>query len=353
MAKDYYSILGVSKNASQEEIKQAYKKLAKKFHPDINKEHDAAEKFKEINEAASVLGDEKKRQHYDQFGSAEPNFSSDYGDFSGFSGNFDDLFDSLFSGFGFGNGRRQQERGHDLIIDLEISFEESVKGKTKTIEVKTLVRCEECNGKGGFKASKCSECNGKGVVRSARQTAFGVFASTHPCSSCEGKGEVFEDVCGKCDGEGRIKANREIEVKIPAGIEDGMRLRVPGGGEVGERSSRAGDLYVNISVKSHPEFKREDNDIILEKNIPFGLAVMGGEIEVPTIDSKVELKIPAGTQSGTVFRLRGKGTTNLQSGIVGDQLVKIGIDVPKKITKKQEEALREFSGHEKKKKGWF
>ena len=354
MAKDYYEILGVSKGASQEEVKQAYKKLAKKFHPDINKDKDASDKFKEINEAASVLGDEKKRQHYDQFGTADAsNFSSNYEDMSGFSGNMDDLFDNLFSGFGFGGRRQQQERGHDLIIDLEIDFEEAVKGKTKTIEVKTLVQCSECSGKGGFHPSVCKECNGKGVVRSARQTAFGVFASTHPCEECEGIGQTFEEICGKCDGEGRIKATREIEVKIPAGIDDGMRLRVPGGGEVGERSSRTGDLYVNISVKPHADFRREDNDIILEKNIPFGLAVFGGEIDVTTIDSKVELKIPAGTQSGTVFRLRGKGTTNLQSGIVGDQLVKIGIEVPKKLSKKQEEALKEFSGLDKKKKGWF
>lgn len=343
---DYYGVLGVSKDASQEEIKKAYKKLAKQYHPDLNKTAEAQDKFKEINEAASVLGDPKKREHYDRFGTAEaPNFSGE--EFANFGWNFDDIFDTFFSGFG---RRSRTRRGHDLLIDLTLSLEEVAKGVKKTVDVDTLVTCKKCGGKGGFGVSSCSACNGKGLLRQTRQTPFGIFQTQSPCPDCHGRGELVKDVCTDCEGDGRVKDTREIEVSVPAGIEDGMRLRVPGAGEAGSRNSGAGDLFVNVHVKPHSLFTRDGSDLLLDFDVPFGIACLGGKVDVPTLEGDVELKIPAHTQSGTVFKLRGKGVPTLRGGIVGDELVRIGVEVPKKLSKSQKEALGEFGAQ---KKGWF
>lgn len=354
MAKDYYKILGVEKNASQEDIKKAYKRLAKQYHPDVNKNADASEKFKEVNEAASVLGNEQKRQQYDQFGTAGPQ------DFSGFDfrdfGNVDDIFDNLFAGFGFGGGRRHggQQRGHDLSTEITVSLKDVVAGVAKKIPVDRKVSCEECKGTGAKSGGKitCETCNGQGVVRQARQTMFGVFATTTTCRKCSGAGETVKDPCKKCHGEGRVEEEREIEIRIPAGVESGMRLRISGEGEAGVRGAPAGDLYVSVVVEDDERFARDGQDLSLEIPIGFSLACLGGEIEIPTLEEPVTLKIPAGTQGGTVFRLKNHGLPSVHGGGRGSLFVKTQIEVPKKLTKKQTEALKEFE-NDTKKKGWF
>jgi molecular chaperone DnaJ len=359
MAKDYYKTLGVEKNATVEDIKKAYKTLAKKYHPDLNKNPEATEKFKEINEAAAVLGDPQKRQQYDQFGSADFNGQGfggfDYRDFQG--ANFEDLFENLFSGFGFGGARRRgPARGHDLLYDLDITLEEAAKGLTKTIEITKQAVCDECDGSGAASESgisKCDECNGTGAVKHTRRTPFGYFATTSACKNCEGTGEVIEDPCKVCRGEGRVEVTKEIEVTIPAGVDDGMRLRVGGEGEAGERGAETGDLYVLVHVAPHKIFKRENDDLFIDVPLPFSIAALGGEIEVPTLDGPETLKISPGTQPGEVIRLKSRGMPNVRGYGTGSLNVKIIVKVPEKLTKRQAELLREFESEGKKKKGMF
>lgn len=364
MGKDYYKILGVEKGATKEEIKKAYKKMAKKYHPDLNKEKDAQEKFKEINEAASILGDDQKRQQYDQFGSdtfkqggGQGGFGGAGGfDFSGFGqgGGFEDIFDAFFGGGG--RATRREQRGSNLRFDMEISLEDAAFGTSKKIKVKKRNICDACNGTGGD-TETCRDCHGTGYVRTVKRTPFGAFQSTGPCGTCGGSGKIIVTACKKCGGDGYIEGDKEIKVDIPKGIEDGMRLRVENEGDAGERGQQPGDLFIYIHIRKHDFFERNGNDVDVEIPISYMQAVFGDSIEVPTLGGKAKLKIPAGTQSGTVFRMAGKGIPYLRGFGTGDQNVLVTVDVPKKLNKKQKEALEKYGklmgDHAKPQKGFF
>lgn len=359
MSKDYYKILGVEKSASKEEIKKAYKQLAKKYHPDLNKGDDgSSEKFKEINEAASVLGDDNKREQYDQFGTTAESFggrggfdfgSFDFSDFMGGSFDFGDIFDQFFGGgstgiFG-GRRRRSPSRGSDLRYDMEITLEDAAFGTTKNIVIPRMEKCERCDGTGAQAKSdiiNCETCHGTGVEKRTQRTPFGLFQSTTTCSKCGGEGRIVKDPCPVCDGEGRVKKTRKIEIKIPAGAETGTKLRITGEGEAGEKGAAAGDLYVVLYVQEHDVFERDGNDLFIEVPVSFVTAALGGEIDVKTLKGNAKLKIPSGTQSNTVFRMRGKGLPSLRGYSTGDQNVKVIIEVPKKLSTRQKELLKEF-----------
>jgi molecular chaperone DnaJ len=359
MAKDYYKTLGVDKNATKEEIKRAYKRLAKKYHPDLNKDNpDAEPKFKEINEAASVLADDEKRSQYDQFGTTAENFGGHgFGGFnfddlmgnifeSGFD--FDSIFDSFFGGSNiFGRRRKGRERGADLRYDLEITLEEAAEGAEKTITIPRLERCPDCHGKGGEGEEECPDCHGSGVLRRTQRTPFGLFSTQTTCRKCHGEGSIISKKCQKCHGEGRVEKTRKLEIKIPAGSETGTNLRVMGEGEAGQKGAAAGNLYVIIHVKPHKIFEREGNDLYVEVLLSFTTAALGGQIEVPTLKGKAALKIPPGTQTGTIFRMRGKGMPSLHGDGNGDQNVRVRIITPKKLSKKQKELLSQFEKTEK------
>ena len=359
--KDYYKVLGVSRNATKDEIKAAYKKLAKQYHPDLNKDKDAAEKFKEINEAAAVLADDSKKSQYDQFGTAGEQFQGggfsgfDFSDFMSETSGFD--FDSIFENFFGGSQRaRRRQRGSDLRYDLEIELEDSAFGATKTISVPRLEECGRCNGTGAESKSEiitCDECNSRGVTTRTQRTPFGLFSTTTTCRKCRGQGKYIKKECPECDGKGVIKKTRKIEIKIPAGATDGTNLRVQGEGEAGEKGTSPGDLYIVIHVKPHKIFIREGNDIYLKAHVPFTTAALGSSIEVPTLNGKASLKIPEGTQSNTIFRMKGLGVPDLHSHHVGDEKVEVIISVPEKLTKKQKQLLEEFEKESKSKKGLF
>lgn len=356
--KDYYKTLGVSKSATKEEIKKAYKKLAMQFHPDRapeEKKKEYEEKFKEINEAASVLGDDKKRQQYDQYGSSA--FSGSAG-FEGFDfsdimsqfrsgafggGGFDDLFEQIFSGGGRSSRGR---RGADLLYETEISLEDAYHGTTKSISLNKLEYCKECSGRGAQNFEQCHHCHGSGYLKRTQRTPFGIFQQTGPCGSCGGRGELPQDTCKSCTGEGVVRRKKEIEVKIPAGIQQGMRLRVPKEGEIGQNNGPAGDLYVQILFKKHDFFTREGNDLHLAIPVSFTQAALGDEIEIPTLEGKNKnesLKIPPGTQPETELKLRGKGFPDVHGHGRGDLVVKVQVQVPTKLSKKQVELLKQFN----------
>jgi len=350
MPKDYYGILGVGKNATKEEIKRAYKGLAKRYHPDLNKASDASEKFKEINEAASVLGDDKKRAQYDQYGTSEDvNFGGfDYKDFS--SSDFD--FDEIFGQFFGGRAESRQRRGSDLRYDLEITLEEAAKGITKTINVARHEKCAKCNGSGAESSSdikKCPECRGTGYARMTQRTPFGIFSTTATCPKCRGSGSQILKTCSECRGRRIVERTRRIEVKIPAGVDTGNQLRIAGEGEAAEHGI-AGNLYVVIHVKPHEKFRREESDIYIDIPVSFATAALGGEVDVPTLDGTAVMKIPAGTKSGAVFRMKGKGIPHLHGHGAGSENVSIVIDVPSKLTKRQKELLEEFEKEGKSKR---
>jgi molecular chaperone DnaJ len=352
MAKrDYYEILGVSKNATKEEIKKAYRKLSKKYHPDINKEPDAAEKFKEIKEAYEVLSDDQKRAHYDQFGHADPNqgfggFRSDDFDFGGFGGfgGFDDIFSTFFGG-----GRRRDPNapraGADLQYTMTLTFEEAAFGKETDIEIPREETCNTCHGTGakpGTKKETCSYCHGTGQISTEQSTPFGRIVNRRTCPYCGGTGQYIKERCTTCGGTGRVKRRKKIHVKIPAGIDDGQQLRVAGQGEPGINGGPPGDLYIVFHVEPHEFFERDGDDIYCEIPLTFAQAALGDEIEVPTLHGKVKLKIPAGTQTGTKFRLKGKGVPNVRGYGYGDQHVIVRVVTPTKLTEKQKQLLREF-----------
>tara|TARA_Y100000310_G_scaffold341089_1_gene439091 strand:- start:25712 stop:26821 length:1110 start_codon:yes stop_codon:yes gene_type:complete len=365
MAKDYYKTLGVEKNATKEEIKKAYKKMAKEYHPDLNKDKGSAEKFKEINEAAAVLADDEKRTKYDQFGTTADQFGNgfqgfDFSDFmSGTGGGFD--FDSIFEGFfggrnPFGSRKHGPRRGSDLRYDLEITLNEAATGITKQIVVPRLEQCTKCHGSGAESESdivSCPDCNGSGMQRRTQRTPFGIFATTATCGKCRGQGKYIKKECQICDGTGVVKKTRKLEIKVPAGAEEGTNLRVTGEGEAGEKGAPTGDLYVVIYVKEHEVFERQGDDIYIKIPIPFTIASLGGEIEVPTLNEKAKLKIPAGTQNNTIFRMKGKGIPYLHGSGQGNENVEVVIEVLGKLSKKQKEILKEFDKESKKKKGFF
>ncbi|WP_342474902.1 molecular chaperone DnaJ [Weizmannia sp. FSL K6-0777] len=350
--RDYYEVLGVAKDASKDEIKKAYRKLSKKYHPDINKAPDAAEKFKEIQEAYEVLSDDQKRAQYDQFGHAGPNQGFGGGNgFGGFSSSdFDSFgFEDIFSTF-FGGGRRNDpnapRQGADLQYTMTLEFEEAVFGKETDIRIPREETCDTCHGTGakpGTHPKECPHCHGTGQLNTEQSTPFGRIVNRRVCHYCGGTGKIITDKCKTCGGTGRVKKRRKIHVKIPAGIDDGQQLRVAGQGEPGINGGPAGDLYIIFHVRPHELFERDGDDIYCEIPIAFTQAALGDEIEVPTLHGKVKLKIPAGTQSGTKFRLRGKGVPNVHGHGTGDQHVIARIVTPRKLTERQKQLLREFA----------
>lgn len=348
MAKrDYYEILGVAKNASQAELKKAYRSLAMKHHPDRNPgDAKAEESFKEAKEAYEVLSDEQKRAAYDQFGHAGVGGAAGggAGGFGGAGGNFSDvfgdIFGDIFGGRGGGGGSRVH-RGADLRYNLDINLEEAVAGTTVKIKVPTLVSCSTCNGTGAKKGSKpvtCSTCAGNGQVRIQQ----GFFSIQQTCPQCRGSGQIISDPCNTCHGEGRVRDHKTLSAKIPAGVDTGDRIRLSGEGEAGENGGPAGDLYIQINVREHPIFAREDSHLYCEVPVSFVTAALGGELEVPTLDGRAKLRIPPETQSGKVFRLKGKGVKPVRGGVQGDLLCKVNVETPVNLTSRQKELLAEF-----------
>ncbi len=343
MAKDYYETLGVGKSASAEEIKKAYKTLAKKYHPDLNKEKSSTEKFKEINEAYATRGDDAKRSNYDRFGTSD-NFQGFQGQGQGYEDvNFDSIFEEFFGGSMFGNSRSRKRRGADLQYEMELSFEEAAFGAKKETELTRLQNCEACNGTGAEneEMTACPSCNGRGRKKNTIRTPFGIVSQTATCSSCGGTGQTAAEQCSTCEGEGRKTVRKKVTVKVPAGISDGQTLRVEGEGEAGPAGH--GDLYVEVSVKPHEIFEREGNDIIMEVPLGFPHAALGTEIKVPTLDGQATLKVPPGTQSHTILKLSGKGIPDVRTGRKGDQLIKIIVKTPMALTKKQKDLLEQLA----------
>ena len=362
MAKrDYYEVLGVSKSATDDEIKKAYRKLSKIYHPDINKAPDAEEKFKEIAEAYEVLSDAQKRAAYDQYGhaSTDPNFGAgggggfggfsggSYGGASGFGG-FEDIFSSFFGG---GGGGRQQDpsaprQGADLQYSLNLKFEEAIFGVEKEVKYSREDTCETCGGSGakpGTHPETCHKCHGRGVINVERQTPLGRVMSQQTCDVCHGTGQEIKDPCPTCHGEGHVNRTHTVKIKVPAGVENGQQMRSSGGGEAGKNGGPYGDLYVVFYVEESDIYDREGSEIYYELPISFVQAALGDEVEVPTVHGKVNLKIPAGTQTGSTFRLKGKGAGKLRGSGFGDQHVKVNLITPKNLSETQREALRDFA----------
>ncbi len=346
MAKeDFYKLLGVEKNASEAEIKKAYRKMAMKFHPDRNKEQpEKAEKqFKLVKEAYEILSDPQKRSAYDQFGHAGVDNSMG-GGFGGGAEGFGDVFSDVFGDiFGGGGGRQRSsvQRGADLRYNLELSLEEAVGGTEAKIRVPVLAACGECNGTGAKKGSSpvtCTTCHGQGQVRMQQ----GFFSVQQTCPTCQGTGQQVKDPCRKCHGQGRVQENKTLSVKVPEGVDTGDRIRLGGEGEAGAHGGPAGDLYVQIQVKDHPIFTRDGANLYCEVPISFPVACLGGELEVPTLTGKVKLKIPAETQTGKLFRLRGKGVKPVRGGAVGDLMCRIQVETPVRLTKEQKAIIEKL-----------
>ncbi|MBI2251853.1 MAG: molecular chaperone DnaJ [Armatimonadetes bacterium] len=358
--KDYYDVLGINRNVSQDEIKLAYRKLARLYHPDIAENKTEAEhKFKEINEAYAVLSDSEKRAVYDQYGHAglkgEAGFDFDFSDFGGLS----DIFDMFFD---FGRStetRSRSRRGADLRYDLEITLEEAYQGIEKEIVLDVLEECEHCEGKGYPKGSKsvtCSVCSGSGQEKTVQYTPFGQIVRTHICQKCSGMGIILTQTCSHCKAKGRVYKKKKIKVTIPAGIDHGSKIRLSGEGEAGEKGGSSGDLYIFIYIKPHEIFQRKGNDIFSLEEIDFTQAALGDEIETLTLDGKTKLKIPSGTQNGANFKIKGKGMPSLRGHSRGDQYVNIIVKVPTKLSEKQKQLLKEFSAYgpeETDNKGFF
>ena len=344
--RDYYEVLGVSKNASQDEIKSAFRKLAKKYHPDISKEANAEEKFKEVQEAYSVLSDETKRRQYDQFGHAGVGgASSSYGGgFNGAGFGFDasdlgDIFDDLFGGgFGFGGSSRTRSRarrGSDVLMQVDLTFEEAIFGCEKDFDLEVTSVCSECDGKGGFGEETCSRCHGSGTITSEQRTILGSFMTKTTCPSCNGKGKTYKEVCSKCRGKGTVRSKKTITVSIPSGINNGERLRVAGKGHAGENGGASGDLYLEFHIKEHKYYERDEDDIYLEVPLTITEAVLGCKKEIPTIYGNVKLAVPAGTDSGDKQRLKGKGIKDTTRRRTGDMYVIFKVVTPKKLSRDQ------------------
>ena len=354
--RDYYEVLGIQKGASEDEIKKAYKKLARKYHPDMNPgDKEAEEKFKEINEANEVLSDPTKKARYDQFGFAgvDPNYGAGGGGWGDGAAGFDfgdlgDIFGSFFGG-GFGGAQQRRngpQRGESIRMSVSVSFTEAAFGCDKDVTLERSEQCPSCHGNGcaeGTTPEICPECRGSGTVQVRRQTPMGVFATTATCTKCGGSGKIIHQPCAECHGNGRVHKRRTVKVSIPAGIDNGQTISLRGQGHAGKNGGPNGDLLITVMVKPHDLFRRDGTSVFCEAPITFTQAVLGAELEIPTIDGKVKYTIPEGTQTGTVFRLRGKGIPVLNGRGRGDQYVTVTIETPRNLNKEQKDALRKFS----------
>ena len=346
--RDYYEVLGVSKSASREELRGAFRKLAMEYHPDRNpNDPTAGERFKEANEAYQVLSDPDKRRAYDMFGHAgvDASAASGFGDFEGFG--FGDIFNTFFGGAAGSRSRSRVVRGDDLRYDVSITFDEAFEGVEREIEVPRLVSCERCSGSGaepGTGTDTCPTCGGAGQVRRQGQTIFGAVVNITACPDCRGEGRILREPCHQCRGQGRVEQRRRLRVKIPAGVDTGSQIRLPGEGEAGLRGGPPGDLYVVLRVRPHPQLRRQDDDLVYELPLNMVQAALGDRIEVPTIDGTAELQVPAGTQYGQTFRMRGRGMPNVRSGRRGDQFVVVQVVVPKDLNPEQRAHLEKVGG---------
>lgn len=372
MAKDYYAILGVAKGASQDEIKAAYKKLAKEYHPDLNKEKGAEEKFKEVQHAYSIIGDEEKRRNYDQFGESSEKFSGfggfNAGGFQNADFDFEDIFESMGFGSGFSDifGRgggaqrgRRSSRGQDIALKMTLGFEQAAFGVKKDLEIERVEDCNNCKGTGarpGTKVVQCPKCRGSGMERQVRRTFIGVIQTQTTCSRCQGSGQSTDDPCPVCSGSGKISRKKKITIDIPAGVDSGTHVRVQGQGNAGEHGAGSGDLVIVVLVEPHEIFKRDGADIYMEAPLSFGESALGTALEIPTLTGKAKVTIPAGTQSGTIFKLKGKGIKALNRNEHGDQYVKVIVHTPTRLSKKEKELLEALEKEEKtssERKGFF
>lgn len=352
--RDYYEVLGVSKTASDDEIKSAFRKLAKKYHPDINKDKDAPEKFKEAQEAYAVLSDKQKRSQYDQFGHAAFQGAGAGGqegfggfDFSGFDINLDDILGNMFGGgFGYSGGGRsssRKTRGSDVLREMTLSFDEAVFGCEKDIRLEVNETCPECRGKGGFEETTCSECRGSGTITREQHTMFGTFMSKTTCPTCGGEGKSFKKKCSKCHGTGAVRQNKTITVKVPSGIDSGMRLRVSGKGEAGTNGGPNGDLYLEFNVLGHEYFKRDEDDIIVEVPLNICEATLGCKKDVRTLTGVITLTVPAGTNTLDKQRIKGKGIKNSTTGNTGDMYIIFKVITPTKLSREQKDLFNKLS----------
>ena len=353
--RDYYEVLGVSKGASEDEIKRAYKKLARKYHPDMNPgDKEAEEKFKEVNEANEVLSDPEKKARYDQFGFAgvDPSYGAGASGAGGYGGGFDfgdlgDIFGSFFGG-GFGGGQTRRngpQRGESIRASVAVTFTEAAFGCEKEVSIERSEQCASCKGSGcapGTTPEICPDCHGSGMVQVQQRTPMGVFASSRPCQRCRGTGKIIHQPCADCGGSGAVRKRKTIKVTIPAGIDHGQTISLRGQGNAGKNGGPAGDLLITVMVRPHELFRREGNDVFCEAPITFRQAVLGATLEIPTIDGPVKYDIPEGTQTGTVFRLRGKGIPALNGRGRGDQYVTVTIETPRNLNREQKEALKRF-----------
>lgn len=349
--KDYYEVLGVSKTASDDEIKSAFRKLAKKYHPDVSKEAESEAKFKEVQEAYAVLSDPQRRAQYDQFGhqafaNGGGNSYSNYGGFDFSSFDFSDIFSDIFgSGFGFGSSNSnaaRSRRGNDKLLKIELTFEEAAFGTSKKIDLDISEACETCQGKGGLGEQTCSTCHGDGTVNTEQRTLFGSFVSRSTCPTCHGTGHTYKEKCSKCRGTGKNKVHKTLEVKIPAGVDNENQLRLAGKGEAGSNGGANGDLYLEFYVKSHPLFKRSDNDIYLEYPVTIVEATLGAKKEVPTLYGNIKMTIPEGTNSGDKHRIKDKGIPDVNNGRKGDMYVILKVITPKKLSREQKKLFEEL-----------
>ena len=363
MAEDLYKVLGLERNASEADIKKAYRQLARTYHPDVNKEAGAEAKFKEVQRAYGILSDSQKKAQYDQYGVTDDQMGGGQGHgFGGFSGeSMEDIFDSFFGGGGRRSGRQQSgpRQGEDLRYDLELTLEDVAKGASKELDIFHMEHCSTCTGSGsqpGSSKTTCSHCNGTGQVRTVQRTMLGNFSQVTTCGHCSGTGEMIKNPCKNCHGKGLEKKKKRIKVDIPAGVETGNKLRVSKEGNYGENGGPPGDLYVFISVRNHAHFERHGQDIYLEIDIPFIQLLLGSEIEIPTVDGLALLKIPAGTQPNTVMRLKNKGIPHLRGFGRGDQHVKLVASIPEKLSSKEKELVEQLAalqGFNPKEKGKY
>lgn len=350
MKKDYYEVLGVDKNASDKDIKMAFRRLAKQYHPDVNKEAGAEEKFKEVQEAYAVLSDENKRKQYDQFGHTAFDGNQGFGgsgfDFNGFNFNFgfdNDEYDSIFDRFFGRDGRRGNSRGADSLVRMDLTFMEAVLGCAKEIEITTTVKCSKCNGKGGTGEKNCSTCHGSGSVTREQHTIFGSFLTKTTCPDCEGKGVIYEKVCSSCRGKGREKVTKDVEVKVPKGVDTGNKLRLSGYGEPSKGDGPNGDLYIEFRVKDHEFYDRNGNDLYITVPITITEAILGCKKEVKLPDSSITLTIPEGSETGDKHRIRNKGIKDVNSSSYGDLYIVIKVVTPKKLNRTQKDLIEKLN----------